>query len=133
MLCAYGTIPHSIFSPKNGCVIISCFFPCHALRKAFRPSSVIITAPFSLVKKYSGFIILLLISVRTNRSTITLRNSSIRSSANDIRPGRSVWKNPTYGSRPTASSAPPHIPASKEYPNESIAFTLSNGGLLFLP
>ena len=64
---------------------------------------------------------------------MTLRNSSIRSNANDIRPGLSVWKNPTYGSNPTVSNAEPHIPANKEYPKDSIAFTLSKGGLLFLP
>lgn len=42
-------------------------------------------------------------------------------------------KNPTYGSSPTASNAVPHIPASKEYAKDNISFTLSNGGLLFLP
>ena len=75
----------------------------------------------------------LLINVSTKRSAITLRNSSIRSNASDILPGRSVWKNPTYESNPTASNAEPHIPANSEYAKDNIALTLSNGGLLFLP
>ena len=48
---------------------------------------------------------LLLMSVSTNLSAMQGRSSSMRSRASDVLPGLSLCKNPTYGSRPAASSA----------------------------
>ena len=53
--------------------------------------------------------------------------------ANDVRPGRSVWRNPTYGSRPTVSRAAATSLAINVYAKDNMAFTASLGGRRLRP
>lgn len=79
--------------------------------------------------KLFSFTIRLLISVSTNLSAKTDRNSSIISSEREHRPGLSVCMNPTNGSSPTLLKAAEHSFAKRAYANESKQFTGSVGGL----
>lgn len=128
---ANGTIPVWMLSPRKGCSVVADFMPCHSLMTVARVSSSILTAPPSSTMKPSG----------SSRRRFTRRSanlsaagliSSITSSARDGLPGRSVCRNPTYGSSPDASRAERTSLVSIEYRKERSALKRSLGGLRVL-
>ena len=72
---------------------------------SLRASSVSSTAPLSILRKSPARSWRRLTSDSASRSASGARNSSIRSSASEGRPGRSRCKKPTAGSSPAASQA----------------------------
>ena len=91
----FRTIPHSTFSLRYGCVMVSFFLFCHSVNNRLRSSSSIITAPFSFWVKFFPLTIFLFTNVSTKRSASTARNSSIISNASETLPGLSVCRYPT--------------------------------------
>lgn len=69
----------------------------------------------------------------TTESTITGRNSSIRSKARLGRPSRRPCRKPEYGSRPAVSSAATDSWLSRLYPRLRAELMGSGGGLRWRP
>ena len=115
-----GSRPIEIRSVKYGCMNSVFFLFCQAPRYFFNPFSVKVTDGLSeldvsvWILKSEDVICLVFIIDNTNQSTIYPRISSIRSRANEFRPGRKACMKPPAGSRPTPSNAAAQSLASME-------------------
>src|SRR5690606_16855750 len=83
--------------------------------------------------KFSGATDADLTSVMTTASTRTGRQGSSKSSAKECRPHRGRCRKPKSGSSPAISHALTISAERMAYPKDSMEFTGSLGGRLFLP